>query len=120
MQIIPLRFKTPISIEHLNPMIFAIRHVDPAILVTTDIMRQIKLAWAATRPAPRFDEPAIRREFMNAGIPIAIGGTTSNPTFAPNMGGLLGGGTKSAKGAAKPANNANPLSNALGGLFKPH
>jgi AsmA protein len=58
---------------------------------------------------------------LRNGIPVAIGGTTSNPTFAPNMGGLLGGGAKNAaKGAAKPANNANPLSNALGGLFKPH
>ena len=58
---------------------------------------------------------------LRNGIPVAIGGTTSNPTFAPNMGGLLGGGNKTAaKGAAKPGNSTNPLGNALGGLLKSH
>jgi hypothetical protein len=58
---------------------------------------------------------------LRNGIPVAIGGTTSNPTFAPNMSGLLSGAAgNAAKGAAKPSqNNSNPLSNALGGLLKP-
>jgi AsmA protein len=59
---------------------------------------------------------------LRNGIPVAIGGTTSNPTFAPNMSGLLSGAAgSSAKGAAKPSQNStDPLSNALGGLLKPH
>lgn len=60
---------------------------------------------------------------LRNGVPVTIGGTTSNPTFTPNMGGLVNsatGGTPK-KGAAKPSQNgADPLSNALGGLFKPH
>ncbi len=60
---------------------------------------------------------------LRNGVPVAIGGTTSNPTFTPNMGGILHSSTTGAKqGAAKPSpNSANPLSNALGGLLKqPH
>ena len=60
---------------------------------------------------------------LRNGVPVEIGGTTSNPTFAPNMGGLMGGGKSgsSAQGAAKsPSTPANPLSHALGGLLKSH
>jgi hypothetical protein len=58
---------------------------------------------------------------LRNGVPVAIGGTTSNPTFTPNMNGVLSGAAgNAAKGIAKPSNNANPLSNALGGLLKPH
>ncbi len=76
---------------------------------------------------------------LKAGIPVAIGGTTSNPTFAPNLaaltkglgasaaqglisgqtGGLLGG--KAGQGAAAPGKSAkDPLGNALGGLLGKH
>ncbi len=61
---------------------------------------------------------------LRNGVPVAIGGTTSNPTFTPNMGGIVNSATSGAatKGAQKPSNNksTDPLSNALGGLFKPH
>jgi AsmA protein len=60
---------------------------------------------------------------LRNGVPVAIGGTTSNPTFTPNMGGIVSSATSGAatKGAAKPSqNNTDPLSNALGGLLKPH
>jgi AsmA protein len=60
---------------------------------------------------------------LRNGVPVAIGGTTSNPTFTPNMGGIVNSATSGAtKGAAKPSSNksTDPLSNALGGLLKPH
>jgi AsmA protein len=58
---------------------------------------------------------------LRNGVPVAIGGTTSNPTFTPNMNGVLSGAAGSAaKGIAKPSSNANPLTNALGGLLKQH
>src|SRR5205814_252705 len=41
---------------------------------------------------------------LRNGIPIAIGGTTSNPTFAPNMSGLISG----AAGNAVKGTNPNP------------
>lgn len=60
---------------------------------------------------------------LKNGIPVEIGGTTSNPTFAPNLSGL----SRSAAGAAaqgltKPSGNntQNPLSDALGGLLGKH
>jgi hypothetical protein len=61
---------------------------------------------------------------LRNGIPVAIGGTTSNPTFAPNMSGVLSSAAgAAAKGAVKPStpgnNKTDPLSNALGGLLKP-
>ncbi len=67
---------------------------------------------------------------LRNGIPVAIGGTTSNPTFAPNLsrlatgiganaaGGLIkGNGT--GNGKQNPA-QANPLGNVLGGLLGKH
>jgi AsmA protein len=60
---------------------------------------------------------------LRNGVPVAIGGTTSNPTFTPNMGGIMHSASTATKQGttAKPSNSANPLSNALGGLLKqPH
>jgi AsmA protein len=47
------------------------------------------------------------------GIPVSIGGTTSNPTFAPDMKALAG---NQLKGLLKGTDKANPLGG-LGGLF---
>ncbi len=67
---------------------------------------------------------------LKAGIPVAIGGTTTNPTFAPNVRGLATGAGVSVaegllskkKGKADPAGKVvgDPLKNALGGLFGKH
>ncbi|MBB5316244.1 AsmA family protein [Tunturibacter empetritectus] len=66
---------------------------------------------------------------LKAGIPVAIGGTTSNPTFSPNVAGLAGAvGANAAKGLLggqlggqqKGKTPANPLGNALGGLLGKH
>lgn len=68
---------------------------------------------------------------LKNGIPVAIGGTTSNPTFAPNMQGLFrSGGAAAAKGLLnnqkipglgnKTGAQSNPLGNALGGLLGRH
>ncbi len=62
---------------------------------------------------------------LKNGIPIAIGGTTANPTFTPDMKGLVAGqGLNAAQGLLKGRNSqtqpqANPLGNALGGLLGP-
>jgi AsmA protein len=61
---------------------------------------------------------------LKNGIPVAIGGTTSNPTFAPNLAGLMkGAGASTAQGLLNgkgKQSNQNPLSNALGGLLGKH
>lgn len=45
------------------------------------------------------------------GIPLTIAGTTSNPTFTPDMSKMLGGAT------TQKNQQSNPLGKALGGLF---
>ena len=61
---------------------------------------------------------------LKNGIPVAIGGTTSNPTFTPNLGGLISNGanspTKSRQPTSKGQNTTDSLTNALGGLLKQH
>ena len=65
---------------------------------------------------------------LKNGIPVAIGGTTSNPTFAPNLRGVASGmgasaGQQLLKGKGNSKQNgsqSNPLGNALGGLLNRH
>ena len=69
---------------------------------------------------------------LRNGIPVAIGGTTSNPSFAPNLSGvmagvgagaaqnLLKGRTGNQPGAKLPNIPGNPLKNGLGGLLGKH
>ena len=59
---------------------------------------------------------------LKNGIPVAIGGTTSNPTFTPDVASLatsgLTQGLLNGKRQQTPT-QTDPLSNALGGLLKP-
>ncbi|HEY0162909.1 MAG TPA: AsmA family protein [Edaphobacter sp.] len=58
---------------------------------------------------------------LRNGIPVAIGGTTSNPTFAPNLSGALSSATSGSKAPAQNKQTpANPLGNVLGGLLGRH
>lgn len=63
---------------------------------------------------------------LKNGIPVAIGGTTSNPTFAPNLRGVAAGvgasaGQQLLNGKGKQnGNQSNPLGNALGGFLNRH
>lgn len=58
---------------------------------------------------------------LRNGIPVAIGGTTSNPTFAPNLAGAMksAGNPLTGKSPAQ-GKSSDPLSNALGGLLGRH
>ena len=60
---------------------------------------------------------------LRNGVPVAIGGTTSNPTFTPNMSAIAKSAAAGSplKGATKPSQKGtDPLSDVLGGLLKPH
>jgi AsmA protein len=58
---------------------------------------------------------------LRNGIPVAIGGTTSNPTFTPNMRALASGaGAGAGQGLQKGKPQSNPLGNSLGGLLNRH
>jgi AsmA protein len=57
---------------------------------------------------------------LRNGVPVAIGGTTSNPTFTPNLSGAMRSGASSFTGQAptqNKQNQANPLGGVLGGLL---
>ncbi len=60
---------------------------------------------------------------LRNGVPVAIGGTTTNPTFAPNLRGVASGvgagaGQQLLKGNSKQnGNKGNSLGDALGGLL---
>jgi AsmA protein len=58
---------------------------------------------------------------LKNGLPVAIGGTTSNPTFTPDVNGLLRGATtSSAPGSSNPkpsTSNSDAITKALGGLL---
>ena len=61
---------------------------------------------------------------MKNGIPVAIGGTTSNPSFAPNLSGLAASAGKDLlKGRVPGKTNGTPsnsLGNVLGGFLNRH
>ena len=62
---------------------------------------------------------------LKNGIPVAIGGTTANPTFTPNLGGLISSGASSLTKSSQPTSKGqksttDSLTNALGGLLKQH
>ena len=50
------------------------------------------------------------------GVPFAIEGTTANPHFVPDVGGMVGGVAQNAMGVGKNVVKQNPA-NALGGLL---
>jgi hypothetical protein len=62
---------------------------------------------------------------LRNGVPVAIGGTTSNPTFTPNLSGAaMSGASAFTNGNKTPSkgkeNTTDSLTNALGGLLGKH
>jgi hypothetical protein len=61
---------------------------------------------------------------LRNGVPVAIGGTTSNPTFSPNLSGLASSAATSfvegKSSSGKTSNSTDSLTNALGGLLNHH
>jgi hypothetical protein len=62
---------------------------------------------------------------LRNGVPVAIGGTTSNPTFTPNLSGAVMSGASAFTGSnPAPAkgkqSSTDALTNALGGLLNQH
>lgn len=53
-------------------------------------------------------------QIANNGIPVTISGTTANPIFAPDLGGIITGGTRN---GTRRGPVQSPLGNLLGGLI---
>lgn len=63
---------------------------------------------------------SIATSTLRNGVPVAIGGTTSNPTFTPNLSGAMKSGASAFTGQAPSQNKqkqTDPLGNVLGGLL---
>jgi AsmA protein len=82
------------------------------VLIKLDASGLGGLATQAAGLLPGIFGSAISQSTKN-GIPVTIGGTTSNPTFTPDLGKLMGSPSQ----PTTEAQPANPLSKALGNLL---
>ncbi len=73
MHVIPLGLETTLAVEHLDAVVLAVGNVDPAVLIATDVVDDVELAWLRARFAPREQQPAVRRIFVNPSVAVAVG-----------------------------------------------
>src|SRR6516162_233427 len=71
--VVPLPLVFAVAVEHLDAVVLAVGDIDPAIRVTADVVRDVELAGIGAGFAPRHQELAVRRVFVDAGIAIAVG-----------------------------------------------
>src|ERR1700751_5776269 len=69
----PLTEEVTVGREDLDALVRSIGHIKLAVVVGCDAVRQVKLAFALARRAPRFDKPAVAREAVHAGVAVAVG-----------------------------------------------
>src|ERR1051325_298581 len=72
MQIIPLRFPLAVTVEDLHPVVLAVRDIDPAVRIAADVVRNIELPRIGAGLAPRGEQLAVQRKFVDAGVAIAV------------------------------------------------
>src|SRR3954452_8505314 len=68
MQVLPLHFELTVAVKHLDAVVFAVSDIDPAIGIATDVVDDVELALAGPWCAPRNEQLAAGRVFVNAGI----------------------------------------------------
>src|SRR5215469_9916683 len=69
----PLAEVLALGREDLDALVRAVADVELAVVIEGDGVRQMELAAAMTGFAPRFDEPAVAGEAVDAGVPVAVG-----------------------------------------------
>ena len=72
-QIIPLRLVFAVAVEHLHAVVLAVGDIDPAVGIGRDIVDDVELAGIGAGLAPGFEQLAVRRIFVDAGIAVAVG-----------------------------------------------
>ena len=72
MQVVPLRLVAAVAVENLHPVVLAVGDIDPAVRVGDDVVRDVELARIGAALAPRKQQLAVRREFVDAGIRVAV------------------------------------------------
>src|ERR1700730_8974868 len=102
MQVIPLRLILAVAVEHLDAVVLAVGDIDPAISIGADVVHDVEFAWASAGLAPRLQQLAVGRVFMDASIPEPVGdvdfplgrqsgGRTARERLAPHILGRLAG-----------------------------
>src|SRR5215471_16616160 len=72
-QIVPLCLVLAVAVEHLHAMILPVGHIDPAIGIAGDVVRNIEFAWIRARRTPGEQQLAVRRVFVRSRVAIAVG-----------------------------------------------
>src|SRR6516162_2371095 len=59
--------------EDLDALVRPVPDIELAVVIDGDRVRQVELASATARLAPRFDQPSVARKAMHAGVAVAVG-----------------------------------------------
>src|SRR5688572_3329950 len=73
MHVVPLGFVLAVGVKYLNPIIFPIGDVYPAVSIRADIMDDVELAWIGPRLSPGEQQFPIGRIFVNARVAVTVG-----------------------------------------------
>src|SRR4029077_380168 len=74
---VPLSEILSVQIESLHPGVVTIRHVNDSLIVHRDPVRLVELSGARSRTAPLPDALALRVEFEDTSIAVAVGNIDS-------------------------------------------
>src|SRR5271168_2306435 len=58
-QVLPLRLVLAVAVEHLDPVVFAVGDIHPAVGVAADVVDDVELAFAGAGLAPRHQQFAV-------------------------------------------------------------
>src|SRR5580700_4356866 len=71
-QIVPLRLVFAVAVEHLDPVVLAIGDIDPTVRVAADVVDDVELTGIGAGLAPRHQQLAVRRVFVDAGVAVTV------------------------------------------------
>src|SRR5216684_5124903 len=72
-QVLPLRLVSAVAVEHLDPVVFAVGDIDPAVRVAADVVRDIEAAGVGAGLAPGEQQFAVGAEFVNPRVAVTVG-----------------------------------------------
>src|SRR5258708_20479495 len=71
-QVVPLRLPSAVAVEDLHPVVLAVGDVDPAVRIAADVVRNVELPRIGAGLAPRGQQLAVGRVFVDAGVAVAV------------------------------------------------
>jgi hypothetical protein len=95
--LLPLGEELAVGVEHLDAVVLAVAHVNLAVLVDDDGVRQVELAFALALRAPLLDVAAVFREHHDPRVAVVVGdGELARGVTATSVGWLNRSGAASA------------------------